>query len=76
MSINRSEQFLYFQNKSKHYDNINKVKATVDDKLSKSLRNTIDHSSSRNKDKSKSKEKGNDKDKDKGNRLMPYLQRY
>ncbi len=72
MSINRSEQFVYFQNKSKHYDNINKVKATVDDKLSKSLRNTIDHSSSRNKDKSKD----TGKDTGKSNRLMPYLQRY
>lgn len=45
MSINRSEEFVYFQNKTKHYDNVKKARATVDDKLSKSLRHTIDHSS-------------------------------
>lgn len=44
MSINRSEEFVYFQNKTKHYDNVKKARATVDDKLSKSLRHTIDHS--------------------------------
>ena len=43
MSINKSEQFLYFQNKAKHYDNIKKAKPTVRDHLQKSYRHTISH---------------------------------
>lgn len=33
MSINKSEEFVYFQNKAKHYDNIKKAKPAVKDKL-------------------------------------------
>lgn len=49
MSIERTEQFIYFQNKAKHYDNIRKIKPKIDDKLSKSMRNTIDYSISKSK---------------------------
>ncbi len=49
MSIEKTEEFIYFQNKAKHYDNIRKIKPTVDDQLSKSMRNTMDHTSPPNK---------------------------
>jgi hypothetical protein len=49
MSIERTEEFIYFQNKAKHYDNIRKIKPKVDDQLSKSMRNTMDHTSPPNK---------------------------
>ncbi len=31
MAINRSERFIYFQNKAKHYNNIKNMRPAVDD---------------------------------------------
>ena len=44
MSINKSEEFIYFQNKARHYQNIRKMKPHVNDHLEKSYRHTINHS--------------------------------
>lgn len=44
MSINKSEDFVYFQNKAHHYHNIRNAKPHVNDHLDKSYRNTINHS--------------------------------
>lgn len=60
MAINKSEEFLYFQNKAKHYESIRKAKPHVNDQLEKQYRHTIDHSPSNSKNK----------------RLQPYLKHY
>ena len=44
MSINKSEEFVYFQNKAKHYQNIRNARPHIKDHLDKSYRNTINHS--------------------------------
>ena len=30
MAVNRSERFMYFQNKAKHYSNLKNIRASVD----------------------------------------------
>ena len=43
MSVKRSEEFIYFQNKARHYDNLKKIKPAVRTSRAKSsLSHTID----------------------------------
>jgi hypothetical protein len=44
MSVKRSENYLYFQNKAQHYHNIQTARPSVQSRLPASLRSTIDHS--------------------------------
>ncbi len=48
-SVNKSEEFLYFQNKARHYDNIKKSKPSVSDKLEYTYLKTINHLPTRKK---------------------------
>jgi len=41
MTINKTEEFLYFQNKAKHYDTIKNMKSSVNDKLEKRYMKTL-----------------------------------
>ena len=43
MSVKKTEDFLYFQNKASHYHNIVKAKSRLDDKIHESLLHTVDY---------------------------------
>lgn len=50
MSVMKSEDFLYFQNKASHYNAIISAKSHISTHLPPNLRKTIDHPSSYNRD--------------------------
>jgi hypothetical protein len=44
MTVKRSENYLYFQNKAQHYHNVQTAKSKVEHQLSLPMRRTLDHS--------------------------------
>jgi hypothetical protein len=48
MSIKKTEDYVYFQNKASHYSNIIKAKSRLDMSQPRSLRKTIDYHDIRN----------------------------